>query len=124
VIEGKPEARASFEWALDGAFLLQRSEVDHPDAPNGLTVIAPKSDGDGYTQHYFDSRGVVRLYDMTFDGKVWTLTREKADFTPLEFEQRYVGTFDDDGSAIRGEWQIKHPGEDWKRDFEMNYLRA
>jgi hypothetical protein len=124
VIEGDIGARSSFEWILDGAFLLQRSEVDHPDAPNGHALIAAKSDGDGYTQHYFDSRGVVRLYDMTFDGRTWTLTRESADFSPLDFEQRYVGTFTDDGSAIRGEWQIKHPGEDWKKDFVMNYVRA
>ena len=37
------------------------------------------------TQHYFDSRGVVCLYAMTFVGGVWTLTRESPDFTPPGF---------------------------------------
>jgi len=31
-------------------------------------VIGPDA-GDGYTQHYFDSRGIARLYAMTFDGR-------------------------------------------------------
>ena len=36
--------------------LLQRSSVPVPGAPDGLSVIGPDG-GDGYTQHYFDSRG-------------------------------------------------------------------
>lgn len=67
-IEGSHGARASFEWTLGGAFLVEHSEVDHPDAPDGFKVVAPS--GDGYTQHHFDSRGVARIYHMTFDGRV------------------------------------------------------
>jgi hypothetical protein len=52
--------RSVFEWALGGAFLLERSAAPDP-APNGLTIVAPDADGDGYTQHYYDSRGVVRI---------------------------------------------------------------
>jgi hypothetical protein len=37
------------------------------------------------------SRGVVRIYAMTFDDGVWILRRESADFTPLAFAQRFVG---------------------------------
>jgi hypothetical protein len=120
---GAVRAVAVFEWALDGAFLVERSEVDVPEAPDGLTVVAPDAQGEGYTQHYFDSRGVVRLYAMTFDGRLWTLTREQPDFTPLDFAQRYVGEFSDDGSRIAGRWEIKHPGQDWETDFELNYVR-
>src|SRR3954470_7993795 len=75
-------ARTTFEWSLGGAFLLERSSVDLAEAPDGLCVIAADAVGDGYTQHYFDSRGVVRLYAMTFDGRVWTLRREAEDFSP------------------------------------------
>ena len=102
---------------------MEHSEVDLPEAPDGLRVIAPDADGNGYTQHYFDSRGVVRLYAMTFDGRTWTLTREKSDFTPLEFAQRYVGEFSDDGSRITGRWEIRHPGQEWQTDFDMHYVR-
>ena len=121
---GAVRATAAFEWALGGTFLVEHSEVDLPEAPDGLCVIAPDAESDGYTEHYFDSRGVVRLYAMTFDGRVWTLTREAPDFTSLEFAQRYTGEFGDDGSRITGRWEIKHPGQDWQTDFQMDYVRA
>jgi hypothetical protein len=89
--------RTVFEWILGGRFLLQRSGADHPDAPDGFSVIAP--DGDGFRQHYFDSRGVVRLYAMTLQDGRWTLLREAADFSPLHFTQRYVGAFEDGGNT-------------------------
>jgi hypothetical protein len=79
-------ARTAFEWTLGGAFLLQRSSVPVPEAPDGLSVIGLHAD-DGYTQHYFDSRGIARLYAMTFDGRDWTLERHSADFSPLPFHQ-------------------------------------
>ena len=116
-------ARAAFEWILDGAFLVGRSEVDHPDAPNGFTVIAPNDDGETYTQHYFDSRGVARVYEMTFDGRTWTLTRDKPDFSPLDFKQRYTATFDDDDRAILGTWEICFEDDAWQKDFDLNYFR-
>jgi hypothetical protein len=31
-------ARSRFEWALDGQFLLQRTEVPVPAAPDSLTI--------------------------------------------------------------------------------------
>jgi hypothetical protein len=117
-----PAARSVFEWFLDGGYLRQRSEVDHPDAPNSMSVYSVDPKG-GFVQHYFDSRGVTRLYAMTFADGVWTLVRESADFTPLHFRQRYVGTFSGDGNRIDGAWEIARPGADYALDFEMNYVR-
>jgi hypothetical protein len=53
--------RTVFEWMLDRRFLVQRSEVPIPEAPDSMSVVSLNPDGDGFTQHYFDSRGVVRL---------------------------------------------------------------
>ena len=39
--------RVVFEWALGEAFLLERFEVSHPDAPDGLCVIAADPEGGG-----------------------------------------------------------------------------
>jgi hypothetical protein len=114
--------RVTYEWM--GPFLLQRWEVPVPEAPDGVAVITPRRDGDGHLQHYFDNRGVARVYEMTFDGRVWTLERTKPDLSPLDFAQRYVGTFDDDATEIRGAWEIRHPGEDWRLDFGLNYTRV
>ena len=114
--------RSVFEWALGGAFLLERSEAPDP-APNGLTIVAADEDGAGYTQHYFDYRGVVRVYAMTFDDGVWTLLRTSADFTPLSFSQRYTGRFSDDGSAIEGAWERTEEDGTWVHDFDITYRR-
>ena len=116
--------RVVIERMLGGAFLLERSEIPHPDAPDGHKIVVPDSDGESYTQHYFDSRGVVRLYAMTFKDGVWTLLREKPDFSPLSFAQRYTGTFSADGRTIEGRWETGTDGGDWELDFELNYLRV
>jgi len=115
-------ARTTFEWTLDGAFLLQRSFVPVPEAPNGLCVIGPGSDS-GYIQHYFDSRGIARVYAMTFDGRDWTLERRAPDFSLLDFHQRWLGAFSDDGDTIQGRWETSPDGRDWQLDFELTYHR-
>jgi hypothetical protein len=115
--------RTTFERALDGAFVVERSEVEHPDAPDGLAIIAFDPDTGAYRQHYFDSRGVVRLYAMQFRDRVWTLLRDSADFTTLEFSQRFAGTFSEDGNRIDGRWEIAHDHATWELDFELTYRR-
>jgi hypothetical protein len=118
------EARMSIAWTLGGAFLLQRSSIPVPGAPEGLSVIAPDHDGEGYTQHYFDSRGVVRIYAMTFDGRDWTLERRRPDFTPLSFHQRWIGAFSRDADVIEGRWETSPDGAAWALDFELRYVRV
>ncbi|MFB8119588.1 hypothetical protein [Streptomyces sp. NPDC055962] len=119
-----PAARTWFTWALDGQFLLQRSEIPVPEAPDGLMVIRADPATGAYTQHYFDSRGVARLYAMDFEGGVWTLTRESPDFTPLDFRQRFTGTFSEDGNTITGAWKTGSDGGGWEHDFDLTYRRV
>jgi hypothetical protein len=116
-------ARMTCEWTLGGAFLLQRASVPVPEAPDGLSIIGPAA-GDGYTQHYFDSRGIARVYAMTIDGQDWTLERHAPDFSPLSFHQRWLGTFSADGQTIRGRWETSPDGADWRLDFELTYHRV
>jgi hypothetical protein len=116
-------AHCTFEWILGGTFLLQRSTVEHPAAPDGHCIVGANPGG-GYTQHYFDSRGVVRVYAMTFDGTNWELLRVTPDFTPLDFSQRYTGRFSEDGKRIEGRWESSSDqGVTWELDFELNYAR-
>ena len=105
--------RVSFAWELGGAFVLQRSSAEHPDAPDGLIVIAAKEEG-GYRQHYFDSRGVVRIYEMSLEDGVWTLERDGV--------QRFHGRFEDD-DTIRGAWEWFRDGG-WQKDFDVVYRRV
>ena len=112
-----------FEWALDGKFLIQRTEVPDPKFPTVLSIVAYDASTDAYTQHYFDSRGVVRLYAMTFRDGIWTLVRSSPDFTPLDFSQRFTGKFSSDGDTISGTWETGD-GSNWKKDFDLTYTRV
>jgi hypothetical protein len=120
---GPAVGRASFEWALGGQYLLERTGVpDAPEAPDGLAIIGVDQQG-SYLQHYYDSRGVTRLYSMTFEDGTWTLLRDKPDFTPLEFAQRYVGQLGPDGDTIDGRWEISDDGTTWRVDFTLTLRR-
>jgi hypothetical protein len=114
--------RAVFEWALEGQFLIQRTVV--PGAPDSIAIIGFDSALQSYRQHYFDSRGVARVYAMDLSGGVWTLLRDAPDFTPLEFSQRFTGTFSADGHRIDGRWETARDGAAWELDFHLSYVKA
>jgi hypothetical protein len=117
-------APVSFEWLSGRRFLIERWEVPVPEAPDGIAIIGadPNSAGN-YLQHYFDSRGVARVYKMSFEGGVWKLWRDEPDFSPLEFSQRFTGTLSDDGRTITGAWEISRDGEVWEHDFDLIYTK-
>ncbi len=117
-------ARVVFEWMPGGRFLIQRWEVPVPEAPDGIAIIGPDPENAGdFLQHYFDTRGVARIYRMSVTDGVWRLWRDAPDFSPLDFSQRYTGTFADNDKTITGSWEISHDGETWEHDFELTYTR-
>lgn len=118
-------ARVSFEWLPGERFLVERWEIPIPEAPDGIALIGadPERAG-GYLQHYFDSRGVARVYKMSLEDGVWRLWRDEADFSPLDFSQRFAGRFGDDGTTIAGAWEICHDGATWEHDFDLTYTRT
>jgi hypothetical protein len=118
------KAHSWFEWTLDGQFLLQRIEIPMPEVPDSLSIISADAGTGSYTQHYFDSRGVARLYAMSLTDRVWTLTRESPDFMPLEFGQRFAGTFSQDWNSVRGAWEKRFDGGGWEHDFALTYRRV
>ena len=85
-----PLAETTFEWLEGRTFLVQRWRVDHPDAPDGIAVIGYDAEKATLLQHYFDSRGVARVYDMSIDGDTWRMLRIGQDFS-----QRFIGAFDE-----------------------------
>jgi hypothetical protein len=121
---GGPQVRSRFEWALDRQFLLQHTKIPIAGAPDSLAIVSVDLETGAYTQHYYDSRGVVRLYAMSLAGGVWTLSRESADFTPLGFRQRFTGTFSEDGNVISGAWEKGGDDSGWEHDFALSYHRA
>ena len=120
---GSLPGRTVFEWALGGQYLVQRSEAPDP-APASLAVVSVDPKTGAYTQHYFDSRGVVRLYAMTLNRGTWILTRESPDFSSLDFNQRFMGKFSRDGETIKGSWETsKKRGSTWVNDFDLVFTR-
>jgi hypothetical protein len=128
------EGRVTFEWLEGRTFLIERWRIDLPEAPDGIAIIGlrdapasaeavsdqPGDAGKAYRQHYFDSRGVHRIYEMTLSDGVWKLWRD----SPDPFPQRFTGTFSDDGKTISGRWEKADDGNTWVTDFDLTYTKA
>jgi hypothetical protein len=111
--------RASFDWLEGGAFLIQHSEITHPDFPISTAVMGPDDEAEIYRMLYYDSRGVSRIYRMTFSGGIWTIWR---DFPG--FHQRFHGTFGEDGKVISAYWEKSTDGSNWEKDFDLTYTKV
>ena len=108
---------AVFEWLDGGKFVVERWTVEHPDFPNGIAILG---EGEaGLAQHYFDSRGIARVYAMSVTDHAWELSRESPGFS-----QRFVGAFSDDGATIAGRWEQCTDGSTWELDFELTYTKS
>jgi hypothetical protein len=120
VLPGSDPVRGEMttEWLNGGGYLVQRWAMEDPAFPRGIALIGPDRSGERIVQHYFDSRGVARVYGIALEHGVLSLWRDDEDFA-----QRYRGRFSDDGSAIEGAWE--RTGEDgaWTHDFELTYRR-
>lgn len=124
--QGPPEdtgARTVFEYGPGSQFVIQTWQVPHPAAPDGIAIITADPEHGGFLQHYFDSRGVVRVYEMTFDERTWTLQRTRADFSPLDFSQRWEAKLSPDGERIEGRWLDRSDDGEWSHDFELTYTK-
>jgi hypothetical protein len=108
--------RATFEW-LDGErFLVWRAHYDHPEIPDALAVLGVTDDR--LSMHYFDSRGVFRVYSVAMSPSTWRFWRDAPDFS-----QRFTGTFSDDGDTITGRGSYSRDGSSWKDDLALTYRR-
>jgi len=116
--------RTMFEWMPGAHFLIQRWDAPHPAAPDGIAIIGFDPSRKTYLQHYFDSRGVARVYEMSFLDGVWSLSRESPDLSPLDFSQRFTGTFSDDGQTIAGRWEKRDHESSWEHDFDLTYTKV
>jgi hypothetical protein len=111
--------RTTFEWLEGRFFLTQRFINEHPAAPSGVAIIGTGAGPATFIQHYYDSRGVTRSYQMSLDGRTWILWREAP-----RFWQRYTGLISSDGNTITGAWEGSADGQDWKHDFGLTYTKV
>lgn len=110
--------RTTFEWLEGRYFLTQRFVSDAPQAPDGIAIIGAGDAEGELAQHYYDSRGVARVYQMSLADGVWEVWRAAPGFW-----QRYAGALSADGATIEGAWEASPDGRDWQRDFGLNYYK-
>lgn len=111
--------RTTFRWLEGRFFLAQHFVNEHPAAPSGITIIGASEERNTFAQHYYDSRGVARVYQMTLKGREWTLWREAPGFW-----QRYTGVISEDGTTITGAWEASADGRAWRHDFDLTYVKT
>lgn len=124
---------AVIEWLEGERFLIQRSRMDHPDFPDSISIIgyaefdrvednkrhaSPTADVQQLSMHYYDSRGVFRVFQASMDDASWRFWRNAPGFS-----QRFTGTFEDGGDTIVGRSQLCRDDVHWVDDLEITYRR-
>jgi hypothetical protein len=117
--------RAMFEWLEGGYFLIWRAHYDYPDIPDSIAILGCDDTGDlrnssgGCSLHYFDQRGVTRLYHLSAEAGVWRFWRDSPGFS-----QRFVGTLSPDGRTVDGVAELCSDGSTWDQDLRITYKRV
>jgi hypothetical protein len=123
-----------FEWLEGERFLIQRARNDHADFPDSIAVIGvtdedrvdpgasetTAADDSRMTMHYFDSRGVFRVYDVSIDDEALRIWRNAPGFS-----QRFTGTFAGffGEETMAGTWQLCTDDVNWSDDLKITYRR-
>ncbi len=111
---------ATWEWLRGGNAMVSRQSVEEETFPESVSVILADDDPDSLAMHYFDSRGVARVYRTTLVDGVLKLCRKAEG--PDDFAQRFEGSISEDGSRLEGAWHRVEDG-DWLHDFDITYTR-
>jgi hypothetical protein len=122
---------ASIEWLEGERFLIFRSRNGHPALPDAISIIGftdvdrVSADANQSTvagdsrlsMHYFDSRGVFRVFEVNVDAEAWRMWRNAPGFS-----QRFTGTFTDSGTIV-GRWQLCRDDVHWDDDLQILYRK-
>ena len=108
--------RASFEWIENGAFVLMRTQVDHPEIPDGLSIFGSDDVAGTFHMIYFDERGVSRHYDVLMTDNQLRWWRDDDTFS-----QRFTMDIEKDKLVSYGE--MSRDGVDWEKDLSLTCVR-
>ena len=120
MLPGEPiRGTSSFEW-LDGQrFVIWRSHYEHPKVPDGVMIIGVTDER--LCMHYFDQRGVYRVYLVSLENDTWRYWRDAG---APDFSQRFTGIFSTDGTRITGHGELSRDGSTWEGDLDLDYQRV
>jgi hypothetical protein len=108
---------ATFEW-LDGRqYVIVRWHYDHPEIPDAIAITGVTDQQ--LSMHYFDYRGVYRVYAVSLGHDQWRFWRDAPGFS-----QRFTGILGEDGDTITGRGQLSRDGSSWQDDLAISYRRS
>jgi hypothetical protein len=127
-----PPMKISVEAKISrlGKFIVFSTLAKPVEVPDSVSIIGGAPEGEPQPMHYFDSRGVKRLFMMAVEGstlKIWRAPGE--DWNGPDgpgFNQRFSGEISPDGKKITGRWErgMGDAGDRWEIDFPINYVRT
>ncbi|HET9488110.1 MAG TPA: hypothetical protein VFO54_11765 [Chryseosolibacter sp.] len=105
------------EWFEDETFITMRSEAVENGPPGSVAVLnLDDTNGQG-AMLYYDSRGVSRIYNMSFADNIWKLWR---DAPAPGFNQKFEGVVSNNGNTIIAAWYAME-NDTWRHDFSVQY---
>jgi hypothetical protein len=110
--------RTCFAWHEGGGFLIMRSQVDHPQFPDGMAIIASDDAAGAFAMSYFDERGTSRLFDVTVGELTVTWRRDHP-----KFAQSTTITADGRGGRLVGKGRMSQDGGPWTDDLSQVFER-
>jgi hypothetical protein len=108
--------RTSFSWHEGGAFLIMRSQVDHPQFPDGVAIIGSDGASGKFSMIYFDEREVSRILDVTICARSVKWCHDDP-----EFAQSLTIAAEGDGLVSKGRMSKK--GGSWEEDLSQAFTR-
>jgi hypothetical protein len=112
-----------------GEFIVFSSAGEPAELPDSVSIIGGAPDGEPQPMHYFDDRGVQRLYMMGLEASTWKIWRAPGeDWNGPHgpgFNQRFIGEIAADRRTIEGRWErgTGDAGDEWEIDFLITYTR-
>jgi hypothetical protein len=131
-IPTEPPTKLTVETTFSrlGEFVVMSSVGEPAEMPATISVIGGAPAGQPQPMHYFDSRGIQRLYLTAMEGSTWKIWRAPGEEwngpNGPGFNQRFIGEISDDGNTIQSRWErgVGDAGDMWELDFPMTYVRT
>lgn len=113
------EGRTGFQWDRNGAFLVMRQHIAHPDFPDGIAYFGSDDQAGRLIMIYYDVRTVSRIYDVTAGERTLQWRRLHP-----EFAQTMTISADEQGTGLVSQGRLSQNGAGWADDLAQTFIRA
>ena len=118
-LDDRAHGQVAFAWIVDTTLLVMRQSEQPGAPPSARWAIGRDSEsGSDFKVLYSDTRGVVRISEMSFTEGIWRLWRDHPGIS-----QRFESRVSPDRNKIFGHWEKSSHGDAWEHDFELIYRK-